>query len=372
MKLAEKRFEKVNRLMEENNLDALMIPPGPQTTYVTDSIYAMSIVIILKGGGLDDASIVLNRLPGKEEYKYVNSQKLFSPWIRYVKSGLQHIPRIIKEFNREKGTIGVVRLQSQPLSFLDFLKRELPSGKFVDATDGYERLRMIKDSEEISRLMKGAEIADLTLIKLRSLVKPGVDEYDVLAEAGKFARLNGTDVGSLMIGANPVFYFASSPYPGILRSPIKGKTLTKGETNMVELCSSHRSYWTRIGRTINLGGSSDDERKTLDAVSQARNVALEAMAPGVQLSTIAKSIYETLNREKLSEHIRHGLGGGIGLEIQEIPPISIEERTKLKENMVLNLRIGVYKPNHGGAFVADNLLITNKGARLLSKTPIIL
>lgn len=350
--------------MKSENIDAIIIPGGANNRYITDSEYSSSTLIIPKGGSPNEASQII----ANEQYKYVNSQKLFSPWIHYVKAGNKHIKDVLNELKLSKGIIGLVDSKRYSANFYNILTNEFPEVKFKDVTEVYEKLRLVKDYEEIGRLRKSAEVADTAFEKLTRMIKPDVDEYKVLAETGKTARFAGSDVGSLMIGENPLFFFASNPYPGILRPPILGNKFKTGEVVLPEIRSSHQGYWTQIGRTISIGKSSREEKKIFKIVKTASEKAIDAMKPYTPVSNVAKAVNKVIEKTGLKECLRYSLGGGIGLDLQEAPIIGEKETLKLLENMVLSLRICIYKPNIGAALLTDSVLVLRTGPELLTKT----
>ncbi len=74
----------------------------------------------------------------------------------------------------------------------------LPEGiEFVPiGTDGMglvERLRMVKDEEELERIRRAAAIADATFAHILTVLRPGLTEREVAWELEAFMRRQGAE-----------------------------------------------------------------------------------------------------------------------------------------------------------------------------------
>ena len=62
------------------------------------------------------------------------------------------------------------------------LEKTLPKARWVDASDAIRSCRMVKDTEEIARLRRAAEIASRVAVEIPSLLKTGMTELELAAE----------------------------------------------------------------------------------------------------------------------------------------------------------------------------------------------
>ena len=67
---------------------------------------------------------------------------------------------------------------------------------------------------------------------------------------------------------------------------------------------------------------------------------------------------------KYSKYFVHGLGHGVGVEIHELPNLSLGSKDKIMENMVFTVEPGVYIPKKFGIRIEDALLMKKKVERL--------
>ena len=65
----------------------------------------------------------------------------------------------------------------------------------------------------------------------------------------------------------------------------------------------------------------------------------------------------------------HSLGHGVGLEIHEKPSVSPSGNVVLRPGMVFSIEPGVYIPGWGGVRIEDLVVLTDRGLKIMTKSP---
>jgi Xaa-Pro dipeptidase len=105
------------------------------------------------------------------------------------------------------------------------------------------------------------------------------------------------------------------------------------------------------------------------AVLEAQASARNALRPGVRAQEVDAAARSVLKRLKLGAYFTHSTGHGLGLEVHEMPRLGQNERTIMREGMVVTVEPGVYIEKLGGIRIEDELLVTATGATNLTTAP---
>ena len=154
--------------------------------------------------------------------------------------------------------------------------------------------------------------------------------------------------------------------------------LHAGEPIVMDIFPQHKAtrYWADMTRTVSKGEPPKEIRRMYDVVRRAQDAGIEALRPGIIGRAVHELVediiweagYDTLRPGQKKDPANptphgfiHSTGHGVGLEIHEAPGIG-RGGTKPIEP-------GVYDPAIGGVRLEDMLVITEHGARNLTKAP---
>ena len=154
-----------------------------------------------------------------------------------------------------------------------------PRVRWVAALDLVERLRAVKDADELARMRQSARlISEVWTAAVRS-IKPGISELAVAAEIDRSMKLQGASAPSFET------IVASGPRSAWPHARPTAKLLRKNELVVLDQGAILRDYCSDMTRTVFLGRSSaavrGKVRSLYNAVLQAQEAAIAAVRPGV-------------------------------------------------------------------------------------------
>lgn len=142
---------------------------------------------------------------------------------------------------------------------------------------------------------------------------------------------------------------------------------------------SQSRYFADMTRTMVKGKPSDEVRKMFTAVLEANKRGRECVRDGVtgrqvhQAATrcLEKRGFKTGKMNGCMQGFIHSTGHGLGLDIHELPSISLAGG-KLKAGNVITIEPGLYYRKYGGIRIEDVVYVTKKGSEALTTFPRIL
>ncbi len=104
---------------------------------------------------------------------------------------------VLKE--KKNPTIGFVEQAFIPVTFHKYLVDHLPGAKFVDATEWVDEIKVVKSPEEIQLIKGTAALQDRAIEHLKKTIRPGMREFEVLAEAQYSTVRSGSERQLIMV-----------------------------------------------------------------------------------------------------------------------------------------------------------------------------
>ena len=136
-------------------------------------------------------------------------------------------------------------------------------------------------------------------------------------------------------------------------------------------------YHADITRTVVRGKVSTKVKKMFEAVESALDASIDAVRVGGTSTEMVDAMADSLERDGFTaahrnpgtkEGMLHGLGHGIGLNVHELPRLSLLPQP-IYENAVFAVEPGLYYEKIGGVRIEDNVVATSKGAKRITKLP---
>ncbi len=250
-----------------------------------------------------------------------------------------------------------------PVRALAKLKEKLPDGvEPVAAGGAVEKLRRVKDKEELAAIAAASELADEVWRWTLARGLSGRSEREVAGAAE--ARIRE-------LGAEPSFpaIVAAGPNGALPHAEPGEREIARGELVVFDMGAKLDGYCSDGTRTYATGDPGEKARAVYEIVKQAQEAALatiEAGATGAAVDTVARKVIEEAGH---GERFGHALGHGVGLEVHEGPRLAQRSDDVLAPDEVVTVEPGVYVPGEFGVRIEDLVVVAANGCRSLSGLP---
>ncbi len=261
-----------------------------------------------------------------------------------------------------------VRLEVRRLGFeahdvtvsgLRKLQDKVPDVELVAAGEPVERLRWVKDGEEIELLNEAQSCTDSAFEDILERLAVGMTERQVALELQHALRRAGADGLSF----EPIVAFgeqAAEPH----HQPTH-RVLEEGDVIKMDFAGLYGGYHADMTRTIAFGSPPPELRKIHDVVRQAQQAAIDAIHAGVTGGEIDAVARDVIDDAGYGMFFTHGLGHGVGLEIHEGPNFRRGGADVLPVGAVMTVEPGVYVPGLGGVRIEDMVEVGEVGCRVI-------
>jgi Xaa-Pro aminopeptidase len=234
--------------------------------------------------------------------------------------------------------------------------------ELVPLENTVEKLRGIKEPEELTFIQHAAEIGDAAFEAVSKKIKPGMTELQVAWELEKHMREHGSQSMpfEVIVGAGPN---AALPHHG----PADYRIAT-GIPIVIDIGARFKGYSSDLTRTVCLGKPDAMFVKIYDIVRRAQEAAIEGIRAGmngVQADALSRNV---INSAGYGEMFGHGLGHGVGLSVHDFTPrlSYLAPPDEIVDGMVFSIEPGIYLPGWGGIRIEDLAVMENGKVRLLS------
>ena len=352
------RLSKVQGLMLERKIRALLIEPGSSLEYFTGIQWRRSerstVAIIPASGAVMVVTPAFEEPSVRETFEVGGDIR---PWDEH-ENPFEKIVQCLHDRGIDSGTIAA----ESTIRFFIIAGIRQASGAYeiVPADALVRACRLIKSPAEIA-LMQLAN--DITLAALKV----------VWAQTAK--GMTGKDLGDLMtattikLGGATEFSLAllneASSYP---HGSVKPQVVHEGSVILMDCGCTVYGYQSDISRTCVYGEPGAKQRKVWETVKQGQELALRTAKLGIAVGAIDDAVRAYYQAQGWGPGYRlpglpHRTGHGIGLDGHEPPYLVHGDTTPLAVGMCFSDEPGIYIPGEFGVRLEDCWYMTADGPK---------
>lgn len=367
VKIFKKRIEKIKQELVNRDLDALFsfsdeYRPG-YTLYLSD-YYPINVIEESPQGVYvprhGDVVLFLGS---------INAQTAKGiSWIEDIRSidKMSFFFNNLKEKIGRRLKIGLVGEALLPVYYYQKLRSCLANNDFIYLDDIINRMRQIKDFDEIKLMEKAAHLGDLAIREASKRLREGdVKEIELAAVAEYSIRSKGGNIGSATILSSGINTKKPTWRPS-------NKRIMPGEAVLIDVNPSLNCYCSDVSVTLFNGRVSKEKQKLLNLSKEILRGVIKHIKPGLPASTIYAYFLEKVQKMGYEKYFTpyakgfRAVGHGVGLDVVEWPNLDSKSNFILKPGMTLAVKFDLHGFNFGGIRHEVDVLVEENQCRSLN------
>ncbi len=348
------RIENAQKLMHEQNIDALLFEGGVSLKYFTDVNWGRSerlFAMILPKNG--NPVYVVPKFEESRALELVGTSRLLT-W-EEDESPYERIRQILNDNNILTGKIAIE--ETVRYFVTENLQSYIGSIQTLSGTPITAGCRSVKTAHELELMQIANDITAEVYKSSVPMLKEGMTEREFGSIISKNFSEYGVGGGALVLfGAN-----SASPH-----GTIKQNTLKENDIVLIDGGCSVEGYSSDVTRTIVFGKSTEKMQQVFSIVLEAQKSALKIAKPGIpaeDLDATARKVISDGGYGPDYKYFTHRLGHGIGLEGHEWYYLVRGNKRLEQPGNTHSNEPGIYIPEEFGIRIEDEIVITEEGAR---------
>ncbi len=347
----EKRLLALRALLADKGLDAMLVGQPENRRYLSGFTGSSGLLLLsleqnllltdsryLEQAGEQTSHFTVVQV--RESMASLVAQNLRETGVKRVGFEAQHVPYATYQRWRE----GAGQVEWMPVQGL------------------VERLRMVKDEEELTTIRKAVRVADAAMSHILDIIETGMTERQVAWELESFMRTHGADKVSFDL------IVASGPNGAKPHAVTTDREIELGDPVVVDIGAEVGGYCSDMTRTVCIGDGDEKFLEIYGIVVEAQQLAEESLRAGAGAADIDGLARDFIRSKGYGERFGHGLGHGVGLAVHEGPTLSSRSHDTLESGMVVTVEPGIYLPGWGGVRIEDLVVVGEKSAEILTRS----
>lgn len=358
------RIAKAQRLMQQQDIAAMILEPGAAMDYFTGIQWwrseRLTAVVIPKEGEIGIVCPFFEEPSIRESLALGEDVRV---WQEH-ENPFERVKQILTDRKLSKGAIafeGSVRyFVQQGIMLL------LPNMTDVSASPITLGCRMYKSAHELQLMHKANEITLSAYAHVYSHLELGMSQSQVkeLMSSAQSA-LGGSGVWNMAL------FNEASAYP---HGSKQNQIINQGSIVLMDCGCSVQGYQSDISRTFVFGEPNKKQQQIWNTVREGQRIAFETATLGTPAGKVDDAVRAYYAKQGLGPEytlpgLSHRTGHGIGMQGHEPVNFVHGETQTLKSGMCFSNEPGIYLPGEFGVRLEDCLYMTDSGAKWFTIPP---
>jgi len=224
-----------------------------------------------------------------------------------------------------------------------------------------ERMRAIKEPDEIARIKAATALADAAFERVVGEGLAGRTEREIALAIETDMRARGAD----RAGFDAIV--AAGAHGALPHAQPRDEEVGTGDLVVIDWGAQLDGYCSDCTRTVAIGDPEGDAREIYELVLEAQLAGVRTVAAGRGTREVDASAREVIEAGGHGPQFGHGLGHGVGLDIHEAPTLSLRAPDQeLEAGNVVTIEPGIYLPGRFGVRIEDLVVVGDDGADVLT------
>lgn len=295
---------------------------------------------------------------------------------------LQEMEKVLFELMTQAETVYIntnehyrasIETETRDARFIKWLKGKYPAHTYKRCQPIIQRLRSVKEPQEIDMIQKACDITEKGFKRVLSFMKPGVMEYELEAEFIHEFKINRSEG----FAYTPII---GSGYNACVLHYIENNQACKdGEVVLMDVGAEYANYASDMTRCVPVSGKfSERQKEVYSAVLRVKNAAAKLLVPGTIWADYHVEVGKLMTKELLGlglltqeevdkedpswpaykKYFMHGTSHHMGLDTHDYGILT----EPMEANMVFTVEPGIYIPDENlGIRLEDDYVIQESG-----------
>ena len=255
---------------------------------------------------------------------------------------------------------GRIAFEADALTYAGYEALRTGGLELVPRSGLVERLRAVKDEDELAAIARAAAIGDRAYERLADERFIGRSERELAWRMEQLLREEGAEDAAFDI------IVAAGPNAALPHAHPGERVVEPGQTVIVDAGAAVGGYRSDCTRTFAAGPLDERAREAYRVCLEAQRAGRAAMRPGTSGRDADAAARDVVDASDFRGTFGHGLGHGVGLLIHEAPVARPESTDVLEAGNVITVEPGIYLEGAAGIRIEDLVVVSEDGHEILT------